>query len=89
VSDPIQEATERVDRHMQLYYRVRLSDLEISDVPGYWRDREAKMHTGHPLHSCLFCDGPFRATYSYHDPSIVKGRFASPHKTWWTIKNAE
>jgi hypothetical protein len=61
----------RVAWHMRMKYRVEMQDIEITDTPGYWRDREPKMHPGHPLHGCIGCDGPFRATYSYFvDPEI-------------------
>lgn len=88
VADELKEAIDRVEWHMQTYYRTSLSDLEISDVPGYWRDKEPKMHPGHPLHSCLFCDGPFKASYRYLDPAYVRGRFSSPYKSWRIIKKA-
>jgi len=77
------EAMERVRSHMRIYHNVELDDLEITDVPGYWQDKEPQMHPGHPLHRCLFCDGPFRATYRYLDPTRdSKGRFSSPYRTW-------
>ncbi|MBW1732410.1 MAG: hypothetical protein JRH08_16960 [Deltaproteobacteria bacterium] len=85
-------AMERVRSHMRTYYNVDLDDLEITHVPGYWQDKEPKMHPGHPLHGCLFCDGPFRASYlpdsqrqagTYFDPiRDPKGRFSSPYRTW-------
>lgn len=80
------ELARRVDAHMRLHYRVSLDDLEQTDTPGYWRDKEPKMHPGHPLHSCLFCDGPFRATYTYFDPPRVGGRFASTTRTWAALR---
>jgi hypothetical protein len=64
-----------------------MSELEISEVPGYWRDKEAKIHKGHPLHGCIGCMKPFKATYVYFDKNRdEKGRFASPYRTWKTIK---
>ena len=75
----------RVQWHMWLRYKVTMDDIEITDVPGYWRDREAKMHPGHPLHSCIGCDGPFKATYTFFDSARVGGRFASPTRTWRMI----
>jgi hypothetical protein len=78
-----------VDSHMRLHYRKGLDEMEISDVPGYWRDREPQMHTGHPLHGCLGCSGPFRATYTYYDPPRRDGRFASRTRTWAILANAE
>ena len=75
--------------HMQRAYGMNLDDLEIAETPGYWRDRHPKMHPRHPLHGCLFCDGPFRATYTYYDPPRDRrGRFASPTRTWRQMKEA-
>jgi len=80
---------ERVRQHMRTKYRVNLDDLEISSVPGYWKDKEPKMHKGHPLHGCIDCGGPFRATYTYYDScrDAFSGRFSSPHRTWRKIYN--
>lgn len=75
-----------VDSHMRLRYRKRLSEMEITDTPGYWRDKEPSMHPGHPLHACLGCSGPFRATYSYFDEPRNGGRFASRTRTWAALK---
>ena len=76
-----------VDSHMRLHYRKGLDEMEISDVPGYWRDREPQMHTGHPLHGCIGYSGPFRATYTYYDPPRRDGRFASRTRTWAILAN--
>ncbi|WP_414041497.1 hypothetical protein ACJU26_05395 [Acidithiobacillus sp. M4-SHS-6] len=77
----------RVDAHMRLHYQVSLDDLEIGDVPGYWQDKEPKIHAGHPLHGCLFCEGPFVATYTYFDHwKDRRGRFASPTRTWKALR---
>jgi hypothetical protein len=83
------EEIERVRQHMKMKYGIDLDDLEISDVPGYWQDKEPKMHPGHPLHGCLGCDGPFRATYVYRDNPVDRttGRFVSPYRTWRKIYN--
>lgn len=77
----INEARERVREHFWLYYKVKLEDLEITSVPGYWQDKEAKKHIG---------GKPFKATYKYLDPSRdEKGRFASPYRTWRILFEAE
>lgn len=76
---------EKVAQYFRWRYGVDLADLEISDVPGYWRDRDARMHPGHPLHTFMFCGGPFKATYTYTDPPRERGRWASPHRTWRAI----
>jgi hypothetical protein len=78
---------EKVSQHMKLYYNKSMSELEISEVPGYWRDLEPKKHNNHPLHGCIGCESPFNATYVYHDKNRDEnGRFASPYRTWKTIK---
>ena len=73
-----------VDAHMRLYYRIPLADMAITDVPGYWRDREAMLHKGRPMNGCLFCGGPFKASYQYLDRprDAITGRFASPYRSW-------
>lgn len=85
----MEEEIEKVRRHMRLYYRVDLDDLEISNVPGYWRDKKPKIHPGHPLHRCVGCAGSFRATYTYYDNQrdYATGKFASPYRTWRKIYN--
>jgi hypothetical protein len=84
MSQTVKEAEDRVRRYMKMKYQVDLDDLVISNVPGYWRDKEPKEHRGHPLHRCIGCEGPFCATYVYHDSQmdVATGRFASPYKTW-------
>ena len=76
----------RVAQNMRMKYRVSMQDIEITETPGYWRDKEPRMHPGHPLHRCLGCDGPFQATYTYFDPPRVNGRFASPTRTWARLR---
>lgn len=89
----LEEAIERVRWRFKHKYNVDLKDLEITDSRGYWRDKEEKMHYGHPLHSCLFCSGPFKASYRFHDYSDAssrdsKGRWLSPYRTWKLIYEA-
>lgn len=84
--DSIVELARRVDAHMRLRYQVSLDDLQQTDTPGYWQDKEPKTHHGHPLHSCLGCDGPFRATYTYFDPPRTGGRFSSTTRTWAALR---
>lgn len=81
----------RVDAHMRLHYRKPLADMAIGDVPGYWRDKEAMVHPGHPLHGCLFCAGPFKASYQYLDQprDAITGRFASPYRSWRVLRAVE
>lgn len=84
----IAETIEMVNRHMQLRYGVQLDQLEIAETPGYWMDKQPQIHYGHPLHSFLFCAGPFKATYTYFDHPRVNGRFASVTRSWKAIRNA-
>lgn len=81
----------RVDAHMRLYYRKPLADMETCADPGYWDDREAMPQPGHPLHGCLFCAGPFKASYRYLDPvrDAITGRFASPYRSWRVLRAVE
>jgi len=82
----ISEFYARVDSHMRLRYGVPLAEMDISDVPGYWRDKQEKMHPGHPLHSCLWCEGPFKSTYTFFDPPRTSsGRFSSQTRTWMAL----
>jgi hypothetical protein len=78
----VQALKDKVDSHMRLHYGKGLDEMEISDVPGYWRDIHARIHPGHPLHGCIGCAGPFRATYTYLDKGRERGRFISPTRTW-------
>jgi hypothetical protein len=74
-----------VDSHMRMHYGRGLEEMEISNVPGYWRDQKPQMHLGHPLHGCIGCSGPFCATYTYFDQPRHNGRFASRTQTWAMI----
>lgn len=75
--------------HMRLKYRVEMDEIEITDTPGYWQDIEPKMHPGHPLHRCIGCEGPFRATYTYFDSPRIAGRFVSITRTWAALRAVE
>ena len=77
---------QRVDSWMRLKYGIGLDDMEITDTPGYWQDKKPRIHRGHPLHSCLGCDGAFRATYTYFDSHREHGRFVSPARSWRIIR---
>lgn len=77
---------DRVAAHMRTRYGVDMADIEIADTPGYWRDKQPRMHPGHPLHGCVGCAGPFRATYTYFDAPRLGGRFASPTRTWAALR---
>jgi len=86
-----EEAVEKVNEHFRLAYKKTLDDLEISDVPGYWNDKEAKIHTNHPLNNCIGNQGvPFKLSYTYIDPCRDhRGRFASQSRTWKVIYDKE
>lgn len=86
----VKEAMETVSKHMLIRYGMKMEELQITSTPGYWEDKEPRMHPGHPLHTCLFCDGPFKATYTYLDPiRDSNGRFASPYRTWAILYQLE
>ena len=86
----VENAYKRVDEWMYIKYGKHLNDLEISDVPGYWIDKEATMHPGHPLHTFIGCSGPFKSTYSYLDSIRDRnGRFVSRTRTWKLIMDYE
>ena len=88
VMETIQDLENKVRASFKLRYNVDLDGLEISDVAGYWQDKEAKMHPGHPLHGCMDCSGPFKASYIYYDfHRDSNGRFASPTITWQKLYN--
>lgn len=82
------EIWNRVDSHMRIKYGVGLDSLDITETPGYWRDKEARFHVGHPLHSCFGCNGAFKATYTYFDTMRANGRFASPTRSWRAIRES-
>ena len=79
---------EKVNDYMLLHYNVSVYDMDLSTTPGYWQDKQAKIHEGHPLHSCLSCQGPFKATYTFFD-SRKDGKFLSPTRTWKRIKELQ
>lgn len=87
VDESIDELRRKVDMHMRLRYRTPLAEMEPASTPGYWQDREPKMHRWHPLHGAMGCDGPFQATYTYYDSSRVDGKFSSRTRTWARLKD--
>ena len=72
---------QRVDSWMRIKYGIGLDAMDITDTPGYWQD-------GHPLHGCMGCSEPFKATYRYFDTGCENGRFVSPTKSWRTIRDS-
>lgn len=79
---------QRVDWWMRMKYGIGLDAMEIADTPGYWQDKEPRVHPGHPLHGCIGCSGPFKATYTYFDTSRENGRFVSPTRSWRIIRDS-
>ncbi len=88
VSEDLKIVIERVNFWMRIMYGVSLDDVEITDTPGYWQDKEPKIHKGHPLHSCIGCSGPFKASYTYFDSGRENGRFVSTTRSWRLIHDA-
>jgi hypothetical protein len=60
--------------------------MDITETPGYWQDKEPRVHVGHPLHACIGCDGPFKSSYTFFDNQRQNGRFASPTRSWTAIR---
>jgi hypothetical protein len=85
----LDEIRQRVDAYMRSRYRIGLDEIEITDVPGYWQDREPRLHPGHPLHGTAGNQGAFRATYTYYDSHRMNGRYASNTRSWRAIWEAE
>lgn len=83
----INDYYKKVDTYMWLYYGKRLDQLETTDVPGYWRDRDGCMYDKDCYFDCKKCKGPYKSTYKYLDRGRDKrGRFESKYKTWKYLK---
>lgn len=82
-TDEVKAARKRIEDSFRSWHRVTLDDLVITDVPGYWRDKEAGRRPGWPI-------GWYgKSTYRYVDPlQGPDGRFQSPYRTWRIIKDA-
>ena len=81
----ISDAIDRVKSYLRIYHPdTNYDDIEISETKGYWKDKEPKIHKGHPLHNCIACSDPFTATYQFveHGLRDKNGRFISPFRTW-------
>lgn len=83
----MKSAEERVRSYLRLRHPdIQYEDLEISDVPGYWRIKipcDGKTGCRHPIHSCLFNEYPSCHTISFRDENhTLDGKFASPYRTW-------
>lgn len=71
-------ARERADNHMRIYYNRPLDTMEISSVPGYWRERTSRRSDG------------FKSSFSYFEYGLRDsiGRFVSPTLTWQILRAA-
>ncbi len=78
---------EHVDQEMKSIYGRSIHSMEITNTPGFWRDKKERRYPGHPLHGCLGNEGLFKATYYLSEPGRdEKGRFLRPFRAWETIK---
>lgn len=88
----IEKAKERLSNFLKWNFHLALDDIEITDEPGYWREKEAcaglKGGCRNPLHGYLFNEGPIYHTIQYLDPGRVNGRFSSPYITWKILREA-
>jgi hypothetical protein len=88
-------AYKRVDDWMFLYYRKHLDDLEITDTPGYWREKEPcggrASGCRHPIHGCLFNSGATHHTVRFVELNCrgPDGRFISRHQSWRVLKEGD
>lgn len=91
-SSDLMDAIARVDQAFRQRYRSSISEFAISDVPGYWRHLVpcggASGGCREPVHGCVFSEGPIYHTVSYFDVPRIRGRFASPTRTWKLIKES-
>lgn len=79
---------DRVRKYMKNKYNKDLADLEISDVPGYWRDKFACNNCRHPIHLTLGNSEPTYHTYYFTEPGRDEnGRFLRPFRAWEELKN--
>ena len=89
--DQLTKDEARVDSYFRMKYNKSIHEMEISDVSGYWRDREPGYYPHHPLAGCLGESATFRATYTFLDGGTgrdARGRFVSPYATWRRIYEA-
>lgn len=86
----ISDAYERFAAYLKWSFRLSPADVEITQIPGYWRIKTPCRGAGacsSPLHSCLFHAGPIHHTVSFFDPGRdERGRFSSPCRTWAALR---
>ncbi len=82
---------ERVQDHMLRMYRKKMEELEITDVPGYWKDKHPCKGAGacrHPMHAVMFCEAGTRHTYRFRENDRdSNGRFMRPFRAWEELRN--
>ncbi|MFZ2411565.1 MAG: hypothetical protein WAW23_08350 [Candidatus Methanoperedens sp.] len=88
----LEEATKIVNDYFQLHYGISLSDLEITETPGYWRSKKpCDPNTCHsPIHSTLFNEGGIKHTYSFNERGKRDERslLVPPFRCWRMIRGA-
>lgn len=78
----IRRAARRVDIEFRCRFGKNLSDLEITNIPGWWRDKNLSRHPGFPV--------DYRASYRYLDPvRRPNGSFRGMFRTWQILWWAE
>lgn len=82
--------------HLSLYHRLKPEDVEVTDVPGYWRmviPCAGRPECGQPIHLAMFNEDPMKHTVYYLDHDRDgSGRFLSPYRTWralWERREAK
>ena len=75
-----------LDFFLQIRYGLSVTDIEITETPGYWRIKipcGGRGKCDHPLHGVMFNEGGCHHTVRYTDAGRNRqGQFESPYKTW-------
>ena len=70
-------AWNRVNKYMMRHYRKTLCELKISDVPGYWKDKDGWTYTYFDDRRDI-CTGRFTSPYrswriiKNHDKEVIQ-----------------
>ena len=77
----------RVLWNFKVYYGVEPNEVEVTDVPGYWRMKEICGGRGKctsPLHGFMLCELGIQHTlyFAEHARRDERGRFVSPFIAW-------
>jgi hypothetical protein len=79
-----------VDAYMRLYYRKSLTEMTITETPGYWKSKTPCGGAGNchcPIHGFLFNEGPIFHTYYFSEHGRDnKGRWRKPFLAWEHIR---